>query len=340
MLDLATDTGLGKRSHTGKRLDDEWEEIKQRWDERLEENRAKAAQRAALRKNARNKTLAAGEEVVNIDAPADIAHPRFEVVDDQIVVDAESTNVNYNKSAMARADNVDPQNIRSDERIYNYVNQNRIGKKAGLRSRTNWTAELTDKFYQGMGLFGTDFELIAGFFGEPWTRRQIKAKFVREERTNIQKIKDTLRERENVNVGSYEALIEGDLVGLIDPDVLNAELKAEEARIKQEWAKEKAAETFGADEADRPVASIEDRDASAVVEEEVGRASQTPVPSSVRMGAVSKKVAAAKGKRQLQKQREQSSMSRTGGPGRKGTRGKKPLEGVEERIGALGDVDV
>lgn len=47
-----------------------------------------------------------------------------------------------------------------------------------------WTDEETIKFYHGLRMFGTDFNMISKMFGGAKNRRQVKLKFNREERAN------------------------------------------------------------------------------------------------------------------------------------------------------------
>ena len=339
MADLVNDSGLGKRSNTGKRLEDEWEDIKARWDQKLEQNRANAKKKASLRKAARATQIAANIEGGEDDEHA-VDQPVMTLVGGNIVVAEESRFVDFSHNATEAAVNIDESLIRSDEPIYNYVNQNRIGKHAGLRNATKWTAELTDKLYQGLRVFGTDFELIASLFGDGWTRRQIKAKFVREEKQNLIKVKEALADRERIDLNGYVSMTDGVLGSFRDPKEIEAELEAEEKKIREEWEKAKRGDHFADDEADQPLESIEtDHPADG----DVARASTTPGLEANPFNEMAQRVvrrAAQPRKKQPQKQREQTGTSRTSNAGRKGTRGKKPLEGVEERIGNVGDVEL
>lgn len=334
MADLVTDNGLGKRSETGRRLDNEWLDIKQRWDQKLEQNRSKAKMKPSQRKAARQ------IEAEEAPAQAPAVVPQMMIVDGQIVTTDESRQVDFSHNIEARANIIDESQIQTDERIYNYVNQNRIGKNAGLRNATKWTEELTDKLYQGLRVFGTDFELITNLFGGSWTRRQIKAKFVREERLHLHKIKEALAQREQVDLNGYGSMIEGGIEGLRDPKEIEAELEAEEKKIRDEYERAKRGDHYAEDEADQPLESIETDQAG---EGDAGRTSATPGLEGGRYAGVADRVikkATQPRKKQPQKQREHTGTSRTGTAGRKGTRGKKPLEGVEERIGNVGDVEL
>lgn len=61
-------------------------------------------------------------------------------------------------------------------------------------SATRWTAEDTQKFFESLSRFGTDFALIEHAFPKR-SRRQIKLKYKREERENPKKIDEYLKAR-------------------------------------------------------------------------------------------------------------------------------------------------
>ncbi|KPI44514.1 uncharacterized protein AB675_8239 [Cyphellophora attinorum] len=369
MFDLINDSGLGKRSETGKRLDAEWSDIKSRWDAKLEANRTKAKLKAAERKAARaggaGAATAEGEELITAAA----AVPEFVMANGIIQVVESTRQIDFNDNIAERIAQVDESEIQTDERIYNYVNQNRIGKKAGLQTRTKWNDELDQKFWQGLRTFGTDFEMVARFLGGDWTRRQVKAKYVREERLDFGKVKAALSGREQLDLAGYATLTGEDTSTFVDPKALEEELSAMEAKMNADYAKAKNAGDHPEDEdgveedqeqneADQPIESIETDHPPETVEQhrlspEQERLRETPSAATNRNVAMAAAVvrdvvAPAKKKRQQaqpqRKQREQTGASRTGGAsaapgGRKSTKGRKPLEGVEERIGAAGEVD-
>ena len=60
------------------------------------------------------------------------------------------------------------------------------------RSKSDpWGEEETDRFYEALSMFGTDFFIISTLFPGK-TRKMIKAKFVREERLDPPRINDAL----------------------------------------------------------------------------------------------------------------------------------------------------
>ncbi|KAF2403269.1 hypothetical protein EJ06DRAFT_457408, partial [Trichodelitschia bisporula] len=55
-----------------------------------------------------------------------------------------------------------------------------------------WTDTATDKFYAALSQFGCDFMIISQLFPGR-TRRQVKAKFVREERADPERVREALQ---------------------------------------------------------------------------------------------------------------------------------------------------
>ncbi|KAK3716848.1 hypothetical protein LTR37_006198 [Vermiconidia calcicola] len=80
-----------------------------------------------------------------------------------------------------------------------YVNQRR--REAAERMDPNrikseaWNENLTDRFYSALQMFGTDFQIICKMF-PPKTRKQIKAKFTREERLDPARVNAALMGKE------------------------------------------------------------------------------------------------------------------------------------------------
>ncbi|RKP24470.1 hypothetical protein SYNPS1DRAFT_10827, partial [Syncephalis pseudoplumigaleata] len=62
----------------------------------------------------------------------------------------------------------------------------------GKRNRTvKWSNADTQKFYEGLAKFGTDFEMIATLF-EDRNRTHIKNKYKREDAENPERVSDAL----------------------------------------------------------------------------------------------------------------------------------------------------
>lgn len=115
-----------------------------------------------------------------------------------------------------------------------------------------WTIEDTEKFYHGLRMFGTDFNMISKLFGGAKDRRQVKLKFNREERAHPVAINKCLI-GEKVVAMDLEEIDGAD--GLEDSQTITDELarlreerEAEARRVEEEIAAEsrrKREELFG-----------------------------------------------------------------------------------------------
>ena len=72
-------------------------------------------------------------------------------------------------------------------------------------------------FYEGLRQFGTDFELISRMFNNR-SRRQIKLKWVREERDFPEVVTEALKRKKPVNIDYYQRMTQRDLNGPIPAD--------------------------------------------------------------------------------------------------------------------------
>ena len=91
--------------------------------------------------------------------------------------------------------------------------QRRKAERATAGQRTGrWTMADTQLFYEGLSQFGTDFEMIAGMFAYR-DRRQIKSKWVREEKLNPERIDAALSVKKEVNLEYYQAITKMELDG-------------------------------------------------------------------------------------------------------------------------------
>src|SRR5690606_10646072 len=71
------------------------------------------------------------------------------------------------------------------------------------RERTErWDDNETQKFFDALGMFGTDFEMIAKLFPGR-TRRQVKSKFTKHEKEDPLRIKAALLNRSDVDMKEY-----------------------------------------------------------------------------------------------------------------------------------------
>ena len=100
----------------------------------------------------------------------------------------------------------------------------------------SWNEELTYKFYEGLRMFGTDFEMISKLFPGR-SRRSIKLKFCKEEKSDYQRIKEALTgERIPVDIDEFSR-VSNTVYG--DPKELEREMEKDRKELEEAMAKEK-----------------------------------------------------------------------------------------------------
>ncbi|KAB8216728.1 hypothetical protein BDV33DRAFT_150628 [Aspergillus novoparasiticus] len=159
--------------------------------------------------------------------------PVMRIVNGEIVLDAASLQVDRHADAARNAGELEDV---VENHLTRKVNQASFGKRSKTES---WDEEMTDLFYRGLRMFGTDFMMISKLFPGR-SRRQIKLKFNNEERRDPGRIKDTLLgPREAVDITTYS-----EMTNTIydDPRIIQQELDEEKKRIEDQHAKEKQAQ--------------------------------------------------------------------------------------------------
>ncbi|SCZ99327.1 BZ3500_MvSof-1268-A1-R1_Chr7-2g09485 [Microbotryum saponariae] len=194
------------------------------------------------------------------------AQVRF--IDGQFQIDEASLEVD--RAQQARNAQLEPLERVEDNQQNKYTNSASWGK---ARATAKWTAFETEVFYDALRQFGTDFEMIAGLFPTR-TRRQIKSKWVREDKENPRKITAALMNKKEIDLDRYAALTGQDLSGPIPEDPMDRINKHREETEKLERENSVMPGGYGGPSRQRgvPVAGrqVELED----VEEEEGRAAR------------------------------------------------------------------
>lgn len=155
----------------------------------------------------------AAENILNVELPEYEQKPHTAIQlkmnqDGSFVVDEESTVVDRHKNA--GLENVHKERLDENpfENLYNSASY-------GRQQYTDpWTSDEMIKFYKALSMWGTDFNLIAQLF--PYrSRRQVKAKFVNEERKRPVIIELALRSKLPPNFDHYCDEIKKD-IGTVD----------------------------------------------------------------------------------------------------------------------------
>jgi transcription factor TFIIIB component B'' len=201
---------------------------------------AEAERKQKAKDDSRNSVSTVKQQSENNEAGADNPEttpqktqsgPRMRIVNGEIVIDNESLQVDR------RAD-LESSHMEDvlESRLSRKINQASYGKRTKAES---WDEEMTDLFYRGLRMFGTDFMMISKMFPGR-SRRQIKLKFNNEERRDPERIKSTLMgPPEAVDIQSYSEMTN---TVYEDPQLIQQELDEDKKRIEEQHAKEKLAQ--------------------------------------------------------------------------------------------------
>ncbi|CAD6456221.1 3de59456-b246-4a05-a3ac-ba32ee720084 [Sclerotinia trifoliorum] len=175
----------------------------------------------------------AESRVESAEAPAAIVNNnglQMRVIDGQIVLDDQSLQVDRHRQARNQGQVLEE--IEENE-FTRAVNSGQYMKRAPA---VRWDSNSNELFYQGLRQFGTAFEMIAAMFPDR-NRRQIKLKFVREERQNPAKVDRALKGKtDEIDFEEYTQL-----TGQKFED--SADIQAEHQRLEDEHnAEEEKAE--------------------------------------------------------------------------------------------------
>lgn len=162
------------------------------------------------------------------------AVPEAVIVDGQIVIDDASLLIDRHALAAAERNAEQFESVEEND-LTRRVTQASWGKrdKSG-----GWGELLTDQFYDGLRMFGTDFNMISKMFlGR--TRHSVKLKFNKEERDDPVRIERALKgARMPVDMAEFQKLTN---TVYDDPKELEKELEEDRKRIEEEEATAKAA---------------------------------------------------------------------------------------------------
>ncbi|KAJ5935913.1 hypothetical protein N7454_005211 [Penicillium verhagenii] len=165
------------------------------------------------------------------EAPEKANGPVMRIVNGEIVLDAASLQVDRHADAARNAGDMD---VVEENQLTRKLNQATYSKRTKTES---WDEDMTDLFYRGLRMFGTDFMVISKMFPGR-NRRQIKLKFNNEERKNPDRIKETLLgPRESIDIQTYSEMTNATYD---DPKVIQKELDEEKVKIEAQHEKEKA----------------------------------------------------------------------------------------------------
>ena len=221
----------------------------------------------------------------------DRAVPNTIIVDGQIQLD-ESTLVIDRHARAARVREVEAEDPVDETELTRRITSGswlKVDKSGG------WNEALTDQFYDGLRMFGTDFYMISKMFPGR-TRHSVKLKFNKEEKLNGWKIEATLKgEKLPVDLDDFSKVSN---TVFSDPKDLDREMEEDRQRIEKEEALAKAAleeaEKERADQAAREAAA--DGEDSSSKENEAGGENSRDVTMKRKQRRRKKLKVVAKGK--------------------------------------------
>lgn len=165
--------------------------------------------------------------------------PRFVEVDGRIEMLPSSTVLNREADADREIDNyvtVEERDLTSRITSRSFMKNNkRFPNEFILPGQgKRWTVEDTMKFYQGLRLFGTDFQMISRMFPGS-TRRSIKTKFTREEREHPDDIREALLGQSELSThwDTFLKTSQMEEDEFADADEIKRQLAEEEAEMRE-----------------------------------------------------------------------------------------------------------
>lgn len=159
--------------------------------------------------------------------------PVMRIVNGEIVLDNASLQVDRHADAERNAGVLEDV---VENSLTRKINQSTYGKRTKAES---WDEEMTDLFYRGLRMFGTDFMMISKLFPNR-SRHQIKLKFNNEERRHPERIKETLLgPSETIDITTYSEMTNAEYD---DPKAVQQELDEDKKRIEEQHAKDKEAQ--------------------------------------------------------------------------------------------------
>lgn len=289
MFEVSHDKKHGKTSEREKKMAQiDWKEVAAK---RREENDriVTAAQQPPNNEEVRQTTEGPGGTAEPLPPPpegtATVGGVRFRVVNGQIVED--ETSLTIDRQAQAHGEAVDSEPVEEESDLTQRINQmtwlhdrrRDVADRVPVWKRKSdpWSEEETDRFYDCLATFGTDFFIISTLF-TPKTRRQIKAKFTREEKLDPKRINDALLGRKGtrptLNLENYAREVGRDVSEYMKFE--NAEhaeeVIRESMREKEQEMRDAIRDEEAQEEAQREVEAVRERRKKKAAERKEGKA--------------------------------------------------------------------
>ena len=174
--------------------------------------------------------------------------PKTIIRDGQIMIDPDSLQIDRHANAKAARLGEELSPVEENDLSRRVTS----GKWVKRDKSGGWNDELLDRFYQGLRMFGTDFEIISRMFPGK-SRHAIKLKFCKEERLDGSRIRAALLgDRMPVMLEEYETMTG---TKYRDPSEIQQLLEEDKRRLEEEQEFEKQAMEEAARERDAQAAA-------------------------------------------------------------------------------------
>lgn len=327
----------GKKSDKEKEIEANWQEILRR-----RKDDAEARYEAAQQRQSRKSGLK-GDQQQNATNGNDASTAMQVQVENGELV-AVSREFDRTKQAEQAVLETDAAAVLEDIDIYKRVNSSTIGSKQRIRPGQHWDEVTMDLFYKGLQMFGTDFAMIASMIPGK-NRKQVKLKYNVVERSNWPRIKWCLSNRIAVDLNEYKTATgredEWADAAQVYKDMEDEEKRLreeDEARRRQEGIISQPGDSQANPEADIAMPSIEGEDATTangdapvMADDRHSTAGVSRVGSTITTRQTTQPTAKRK-----QTKKSASTLKR----GRQAANKNKGFEGVEERLGEVGEVGI
>lgn len=217
MSELCKDSHQGRKSKRESLLECiDWDEVKRRKQQERDRGQDEIA-----------------EASVDREATPQPLGPQMRVVNNEFVLD-ETTQVIDDHAKIIEEANVEAEAL-DESNLTKRVNQATIGHQKS-RSGIRWDEENTQRFYEGLRLFGTDLSMIGNQVFHGISRDHLKRKYLKEEHENPELLRRALTKSRKAR-GRVALQAVRDLE-YEDPAQIYADLAAIERDLEEDYAKE------------------------------------------------------------------------------------------------------
>lgn len=334
---------LAPRHKWGKKSDKE-KEMAENWQEILRRRRADADARyeAAQRRQSRKSGIKAAEQLQENSENQVSTALQIQIENGRMV--PTTREFDQTQTAQLAVLETAATDVLEDTDIYKRVNSSTVGSKQRTRPGQHWDEVTMDLFYKGLQMFGTDFGMIAGMIPGK-NRKQVKHKFISEERTNLSKLRWHMANKVAVDLGEYKQAT-GREDEWADAAQVYKDMEEEEKRLREEDEARRRQEgiipqpgdnTVNPD-ADIAMPSIEGEDTPADDgDDAVEPQDRQSTAAASRLGSTT---TARQTTQPATKRKQTRKAASTSKRGRQAANKNKGFEGVEEALGNVTEIGI